>query len=158
MSFGPGRVIGYGTPSVSDPRRWAVAAISLAALAVPIEHVGAVEATDGIVEGIMESRATVRFLVQRSRVAGTRHGELALVRDGLRVGDDLELSREPDNPYDPRAIRVDWRGHKLGYVPRRDNGALAWALDRGEALAARISALPSRPRSGARIDFEVYLE
>lgn len=143
---------------MSSPRRWAVAVISLAALAVPIERVGAVEATDGIVEGSAESRAKVRFLVQKSRVAGTRHGEVALVRDWLRVGDGLELSREPYNPYDPRAIRVDWRGHKLGYVPRRDNGALAWALDRGEVLAARISALPSKPRSGARIDFEVYME
>lgn len=135
-------------------RRWAVAALSLAAVAVSTAPVKA-----GMTgEEMPEPGATVRLLVQQSRVAGTRHGEVGRVRERLRVGDVLELSREPDNPYDHRAIRVDWRGHKLGYVPRRDNAALAWALDRGETLAARISALPAKPRSGARIDFEVFLE
>ena len=34
------------------------------------------------------------------------------------AGAALSLVREPDNAYDPRAVRVDWQGHKLGYVPR----------------------------------------
>jgi hypothetical protein len=33
----------------------------------------------------------------------------------------LELVRESQNAYDERAVRVDWRGQKLGYVPRMEN-------------------------------------
>ena len=104
------------------------------------------------------NRGEVRMLVQRSPLAGLRYGEAAGVWDRLRLGDELELSREPDNPFDANAIRVDWRGRKLGYVPRRDNAALSWAMDRGEALRARISGLAQRSRTSHRVELEVYME
>ena len=53
---------------------------------------------------------------------------------------------------------VLWRGHKLGYVPRRENAALAWGLDRGTPLRARISALAEHPNPARRVRFEVYVE
>lgn len=74
-------------------------------------------------------------------IAGFRHGSGEAVLDQLRSGDALALVREPDNPHDPRAIRIDWNGIKLGYVPRQDNAALALALDRGEHLAVAIHSL-----------------
>ena len=74
------------------------------------------------------------------------------------MGDTLSLVREPANAYDPRAVRVEWRGRKLGYVPRRDNAALAWGLDRGAALRARVSRLAQHPNPARRIEFEVYIE
>jgi hypothetical protein len=46
----------------------------------------------------------------------------------------------------------------LGYVPRRENGALAWGLDRGTPLRARISALAEHPNPARRVRFEVYVE
>src|SRR2546422_5583655 len=78
--------------------------------------------------------------------------------DQLRVGDALELRREPDNPHDPSAVSIAWRGRKLGYVPRRENTALAWGLDRGEPLRARISRLAPHPNPARRVEFEVYFE
>ena len=45
------------------------------------------------------------------------------------------------NPYDANAVRVEWRGVKLGYVPRRDNAAVARQMDRGAALEARLAGL-----------------
>jgi hypothetical protein len=41
-------------------------------------------------------------------------------------------------------------------VPRRDNETLAWSLDRGDALRARISRLTQHPNPARRIEFEVY--
>jgi hypothetical protein len=76
----------------------------------------------------------------------------------LRVGDPLELAREADNPHDVNAVAVRWRGRKLGYVPRRENAALAWGLDRGTPLRARISALTEHPNPARRLRFEVYVE
>ncbi len=74
-------------------------------------------------------------------VAGFQHAQGAEVLDELRVGDALELVREPGNPHDPMAIRIDWRGVKLGYVSRGDNAPLARMLDGGKNLTARIRSL-----------------
>jgi HIRAN domain len=102
--------------------------------------------------------AGVRILIQSSPLAGFRYHAAAELWDQLRVGDTLELRREPGNPHDAQAIGVSWRGSKLGYVPRRENGALAWALDRGEPLQARISRLTHHPNPARRIEFEVFIE
>jgi len=100
----------------------------------------------------------VRVLVQSSPLAGFRYHEAADLWELLRVGDALELRREADNTHDARAVAVWWRGRKLGYVPRRENGALAWGLDRGERLGARIIRLTEHPNPAKRIEFEVYSE
>lgn len=101
---------------------------------------------------------SVQLLVQSSPLAGFRHGEAAEAMSLMRVGESLELVREQDNPHDPNAVRVEWRGRKLGYVPRRQNAALAWGLDRGTPLRARVSRLEDHPNPARRIEFEVYIE
>lgn len=100
----------------------------------------------------------VRLLVQSSPLAGFRYGEGAALWPLLQPGNALELVREPGNPHDPNAVRVDWRGRKLGYVPRRENAAVAWGLDRGAPLRARVSRLAEHPNRARRIEFEVYIE
>jgi len=100
----------------------------------------------------------VRLLVQSAPLAGFRYHAAAEVWHELRVGDALGLEREPDNPHDPNAIAVTWRGRKLGYVPRRDNAALAWGLDGGAPLQARISRLAPHPNPARRIEIEVFVE
>lgn len=98
----------------------------------------------------------VRLLVQRLPLAGFRYYEARAQFAHLTPGDRLALVREPDNPHDSRAVRVEWRGRKLGYVPRAHNAALAWALDTGEPLSARVALLATRPYR--RIEFDVYAE
>ena len=100
----------------------------------------------------------VRLLVQSSQLAGFRYHEAPLVFPELRTGDRLDLIREPDNPHDPNAVRVEWRGRRLGYVPRRENAALAWAMDRGEPVSARISILRAHRNPRQRVKFEVFVE
>ena len=101
---------------------------------------------------------SIQLLVQSSPLAGFRYGEAAAVMPMLQPGDALELVREEDNPHDPNAVRVEWRGRKLGYVPRREDAALAWGLDRGTPMRARVSRLVEHPNPARRIEFEVYLE
>jgi hypothetical protein len=100
----------------------------------------------------------VRLVVQSSSLAGFRYHAAAEVWTELRVGDVLDLAREADNPHDANAVSLSWHGHKLGYVPRRDNEVLAWSLDRGDVLRARISRLTSHPNPARRIEFEVYAQ
>lgn len=100
----------------------------------------------------------VRILVQSSPLAGFNYHQAPAVWRGMRVGDALRLAREPDNAYDARAVRVEWRGHKLGYVPRAQNAALAWAMDSGATLNARVSRLQRHRNPRKRMEFEVYVE
>ena len=105
-----------------------------------------------------ERGPVVRMLVQSSPLAGYRYHAAAELWEQLKVGDVLELSREPDNPHDPSAVSVSWRGRKLGYVPRRENAAVARGLDRGTPLRARISKLTEDANPSRRLEFEVFIE
>ena len=100
----------------------------------------------------------VRMLVQSSPLAGFNYHQAPEVWREMRIGDALRLERERDNAYDGRAVRVEWQGHKLGYVPRAQNAALAWAMDRGEILNARVSRLQPHRNPRKRMEFEVYVE
>jgi hypothetical protein len=104
------------------------------------------------------ARAQVRLLVQHSPLAGFNYHEARAHWSAFSQGDALALVREPDNPHDANAVAVYWRGHKLGYVPRVQNSALAWAMDRGEPVGARISALRAEPNPRKRVQVEIYVE
>lgn len=99
----------------------------------------------------------VRMLVQSSPLAGFRYYDAKQVWDDMQVGDALALAREPHNAYDTNAVRVEWRGHKLGYVPRSDNRAVAHHMDRGGTVEARISKLQPHRNPRQRIEFEVLV-
>jgi len=101
---------------------------------------------------------SVRLLVQSSPLAGSQYYAVGELWREMRVGDPLSLIREPDNRHDRNAIRVEWRGHKLGYVPRAENRAVAAALDGGDKLVARISRLTEHPNPWRRVEFEVFAE
>ena len=107
---------------------------------------------------VLADEPKVQLLVQSSPLAGFRYGEGAGVWPLLREGDLLELVAEPGNAHDPSAVRVEWRGRMLGYVPRRENAAIAWGLARGTPLRARVSRLAEHPNPARRIEFEVYIE
>ena len=101
---------------------------------------------------------SVRLLIQNSPLAGSQYYALDTFWDGIRVGDPLTLIREPDNRHDRNAIRVEWRGQKLGYVPRAENRVIAAALDAGDRLSARVSSLSDNKNPWLRVAFEVYLD
>lgn len=57
----------------------------------------------------------------------------------LTLGDfgPADLVQEPDNPHDPCAIRVVWRGEfHLGYIPREFSGILSQILEQGRRFQA----------------------
>ncbi|MGA7480215.1 MAG: HIRAN domain-containing protein [Azonexus sp.] len=101
---------------------------------------------------------SIRILVQSSPLAGSQYYAVGEQWQAMQVGDLLDLIREPDNRHDKHAIRVEWRGHKLGYVPRAENRAVAAAMDQGDRLVARIARLTEHPDPWRRVRFEVYAE
>jgi hypothetical protein len=103
------------------------------------------------------AQSPAEILVQVSLTAGLRYHEAKQVWDQMHVGDTLTLVREPDNAFDARAVRVEWQGHKLGYIPRIENEAVARQMDRGNALQARITRLTYYRNHRRKLEFEVYL-
>lgn len=97
-----------------------------------------------------------RLLVLHTPINGLAYYAAERLQHRLAEGDALRLVREPDNPYDPRAVAVHWQGHKLGFIPRISNLALAQLLDRGERLEARLAALAPRllPYRGIEVAVE----
>jgi hypothetical protein len=101
---------------------------------------------------------TARIVIQDSPLAGFKYYDGKDVWGALRVGDTLRLVREPANPHDANAIRVEWKERMLGYVPRRDNAHLARQMDRGAAIEARITGLRSRSNGRHSLSYEIFVQ
>ncbi len=106
---------------------------------------------------VLAAEVTAQILVQSSPLAGFQYYAGKVVWDEIHEGDALTLTREPENPHDLQAVRVDWHGIKLGYVPRRDNEAVARMLDNGTSVSAKITRLVKSRNPWQRILFEVYV-
>jgi hypothetical protein len=98
------------------------------------------------------------IIVQQSPLAGFQYYDGKVLWAEIKVGDVLTLVREPGNPHDANAVRVEWNGSRLGYVPRRENADVARQMDRGVAVKARIVKLTEARNPWQRVLFEVYVE
>ena len=74
-------------------------------------------------------------------VAGFQYYRGEKVWSGLKEGRHLRLVREPNNPYDEKAVEVYRQNEKLGYISRVDNSVISQLMDRCVSLKARISRL-----------------
>lgn len=97
------------------------------------------------------------IMLQDSPLAGFQYHQGKVLWADMKVGDRLDLIREPSNRYDARAIRVEWRGRKLGYVPRRENADIARLMDNGARPEARIIRLTESRDPWQRVRFEIIL-
>jgi hypothetical protein len=105
----------------------------------------------------LHAQVVAHILLQDSPLAGFQYHAGKVLWPQMRVGDALTLVREPDNPHDARAVRVEWQGHKIGYVPRRENADVARLLDRGQILTARIVRLAEVRDPWSRVRFEILV-
>ena len=99
----------------------------------------------------------IRILVQSSPLAGFQYYGGKILWDEMKEGDRLTLVREPDNRHDAGAVRVEWRGEKLGYLPRADNAALAAHMDRGVHVEGRIGRMAKNPNPWKRLRVDVFV-
>jgi hypothetical protein len=98
-----------------------------------------------------------RIPIQHCSLTGFRHHDAPRLWPALRGRDPLALVREADNPHDPDAVALYWKGRKLGYLPRGQNFVVARLLDGARPLSARVESL--RPKAGrnGRIRVEVVM-
>lgn len=87
---------------------------------------------------------------------GTTYGDRqAVIRRCVR-GEQLQLVREPENPYDRNAIRIcRLNGEDLGYVPRDNTAELALKMDAGQQIRAEVDWLNSPTEEFQRFGLKV---
>ena len=105
----------------------------------------------------LHAQVAAHILLQDSPLAGFQYHAGKTLWPQMQVGDVLTLIREPDNPHDAKAVRVEWRGHKIGYVPRRENADVARFMDGGQTLTARIVRLAEVRDPWSRVRFEILI-
>lgn len=69
-------------------------------------------------------------------IAGTKHH--SGLSSGVQEGDKLDLVHEPSNKFDPKAIRIDFGGHKLGYIKAKDTDILHDEIAQGNQPIAYL--------------------
>jgi len=109
-----------------------------------------------LIAGVARAES-VRILVQSSPLAGAQYYEAGVLWQEMEVGDALTLTREPENAHDANAVRIDWRGRKLGYLPRAENRAVAAEMDRGARVEGRIAGLTAHRNPWRRVRIEVFV-
>ena len=98
------------------------------------------------------------ILALESIVAGTSYLNLHEIEKQIELKiSELTLQREPDNEYDPFAVKVLFKDQKLGYIPKSKNQTIARLMDAGKRFYAKVSAKEWEGQ-WLRLDLEVYLK
>jgi hypothetical protein len=100
---------------------------------------------------------SARIIVQHAPLAGFVYYDGPEVWERMKKGDRLTLIREPGNPHDANAIRLEWQGHKIGYVPKRENADLARQMDLGARVEARVTELTRHANGRQRISYVIHV-
>lgn len=103
-----------------------------------------------------ETGAFVEF--QTSRVAGAHYVKDKSLLCKLQQYDKIELARECDNEYDKNAVALMFDGKRIGYVPRRENKALASMLEAGMAKRIVTFVTSIKDNDYENFEFTVYLK
>lgn len=111
---------------------------------LPLAAAGVVPTTRGAPP---ESAHAVRaYHLETFYIAGYQHHEGPTHEQQMRVGTDLGVAFEPENPYDAKAVRLVFQNAHIGYVPRRLNRTLATLHSQGAPLTGRVIKInPDEP-------------
>lgn len=84
------------------------------------------------------------------KIVGVTKEDCPHVVAKLKIGEQLILQRQPDNPFDANAIRVHTAaGEKAGYIPGALAARLAPVMDaHGDTISAMVHSLQGDPSRG----------
>ncbi|WDP89030.1 MAG: hypothetical protein HUN04_04505 [Desulfobacter sp.] len=90
------------------------------------------------------------MLPLKVRLAGVSHGDcqenIKNYANPTMMGiDEYDLIREPENPFDPNAIRVGLGTINFGYVPKEHARVISPIMDGGQNLVAEFVSVNSSP-------------
>lgn len=92
-------------------------------------------------------------------IAGYQFRDGVDVLELLRLGDELDLVPEFDNPYDPEAIAIMYKGTHMGYVPRSSNSLPAKLIYFGntDVIKCKVVALAKEGKPFEQVKVGIYV-
>jgi len=89
----------------------------------------------------MQNKIKNDFVSFQTKLAGVSFGDCQanIKKWGCSDIGTYAVIREPDNPYDPNAVRVSFLGaYDMGYLPRQVVATLAPMMDAGRTFLAEF--------------------
>ena len=107
-----------------------------------------------------ENKPLKRICLDNFHIAGFSHWDGCEAFEHLKIGKELQLVREEDNPFDPFAIAIWYENYKLGFVPRTANHDLALHLDMGlsDIYEIRITRLSPDEHPEHQVEVILYIK
>jgi hypothetical protein len=78
------------------------------------------------------------YRLGRYPVAGFQYHEGVAIREKLRSGNQVSLVAEPQNPFDAQAVRIEFEGRQIGYLPQSQNTVIFNLLEQGAPIRGKI--------------------
>ncbi|MFV0338752.1 MAG: HIRAN domain-containing protein [Chthoniobacterales bacterium] len=99
---------------------------------------------------------TVPF--QTCRIRGFRYYQPIESLDKFCLGDQLTLAAAPDNPHDPRAVKVFHKKNHIGYLPRESNDKAFAHLTLGNPIYAKIEKITPESYSCPPLKLSLWIK
>ena len=113
------------------------------------------------VKGVAKSAFTVAeektTALLKCYIAGYAYYRGEEVIDQLKPDLILDLKREPENPYDNKAIAIYFENHKLGFIPRVNNKVIANIMDQKMPVFAKILKINPGNEVWDKVEVEVVM-
>lgn len=92
-------------------------------------------------------------------IAGFTYYDGAEAFAELKMGQELDLSLDPENKFDNRAVLISYKDWKLGYIPRSDNRIFYKLLKTGvNNIVLRIQRLDAQDHPESQVQVVAHLE
>lgn len=102
-------------------------------------------------------RAKRTYRLETFYIAGYRFHEGLGLEHELGFGTPLNVVFEPENPHDVKAIRLEYQGANIGYIPMRLNHTLANLLSQGAPLVAQVIMVNREEPPWHRVKVEIAI-
>ncbi|MBQ6454689.1 MAG: HIRAN domain-containing protein [Eggerthellaceae bacterium] len=99
-------------------------------------------------------------LIDSFYIKGFKNFDGAYALKKLKAGKRLDLVAEPDNPYDPYAMRVERKGIMLGYIPKEKNYMMSLMAFYGheDVLECRILQVDREADPWQQVRIGIYIK
>ena len=87
--------------------------------------------------------------------------EMIYIYHHIHPGAQLHLKRDYNNPFEPDAIEVFFKGFKLGHISRKSNRLISKIIDTGGDVRAIVKSTMKQkymPLSGLDIEIKALVE
>ena len=107
-----------------------------------------------------ESKPVKKVHLDIFHIAAFTYNEGYEAFEYLKVGTELDLVREPGNPYDPYAVAIYYQEYKLGFIPRGSNREISKYLDMGleDIYDVRIKRISPDEHPENQVEVIVYIK